>query len=93
MEEKRKATLQDLRDLYDKKAKEILKKLDGKIKEFKTFEEIYSSSFLQVYRIMNGSEVKYLKFETVFAGGDFTKQKLHTRFLIGVNKNLPKNLL
>ena len=87
---KRDKVLNKLRETFNFKGATILDKLKSEIQEFTSFESLYSGSNIQVYRIMNGSETKYLKFETIIAGGFV--QRIHTRFLVKVTKNLPKNI-
>ena len=90
-ESSREQALKRNRDLFTKKGEMILDKLKNEIREFTSFKRIHADSNIQVYQIENDTEIKYLKFETVLAAGYV--QRLHTRFLVKVVKNLPKNML
>ena len=90
-EDKKALKLKEFRETLNKKGERIIEELKNKIKGFTSFEEAYSDSNLQVYKIANKDEVRYLKFEKIIVCGD--KQRIHTRFLIRVNKKMPRNIL
>ena len=90
-EHKRDLKLKEVSETFNKKGEKIIDELKNKIKGFTSFEEVYSDSNLQVYKVTNKDEIRYLKFEEIIVCGD--KQRIHTRFLIRVNKKMPRNTL
>ena len=92
MEKYQYETINEIRKQFDKKIDEIVKKIKSKLSGVKSFEKIYETQNLTVYRIFSNEGERFFKFERIFAGV-FTSVKPHTRFVIQITKNPPKNMI
>jgi len=95
MEKYQHETIEKVRKQFDKKVEDIVKKIDAKLKNetIKSFEKIYETSNLTVYRIFTNEGERFFKLETIFAGGMFRSVKSHTRFVVQLTKKPPRNMI